>query len=98
MVTPEGGVKLMDFGLAKDRSESKLTQSGAVVGSLLGLVTGYYRGRVDRLDDAIDDDITVYAIITGIVSSDDPNYDGRNPPDVTVTNVDDGPSVSPAGV
>ena len=34
MVTPDGTVKLMDFGLAKLDGESGLTQPGAVLGSL----------------------------------------------------------------
>ena len=34
MVTPEGTVKLMDFGLAKAPADARLTQSGAVMGTL----------------------------------------------------------------
>ena len=40
------------------------------------------------VDDGIDDDNVPYIVIFGPASSADPNYNGLDPPDVTVTNVD----------
>jgi hypothetical protein len=40
-------------------------------------------------DDAIDDDNVVYTIVTAPATSADPSYNGVNPADVPVTNVDD---------
>jgi hypothetical protein len=39
-------------------------------------------------DDVVDGDIT-YTIITAPANSDDPNYDGEDAVDVSVTNLDD---------
>ncbi|WP_425614262.1 DNRLRE domain-containing protein [Anatilimnocola sp. NA78] len=43
---------------------------------------------ITGVDDAIDDGDVAYAIVTGLTSSTDPAYNGRNPMDVSVTSVD----------
>ena len=53
MVTPGGRVKLMDFGLAKERTDPKLTQVGAVVGSLYYISPEQARGK-DEFDHRTD--------------------------------------------
>ena len=49
-LTTDGRVKLMDFGLAKDTKDSKLTQTGAAVGSVFYISPEQARGNdhVDR--------------------------------------------------
>ena len=67
MITPEGGVKLMDFGLAKDRSETKLTQTGAVVGSLYYISPEQARGLgdTDHRADIYSFGAVLYEMVTG---------------------------------
>jgi len=64
-------------------SVSSLTFDDANLWNVPQLV--YVTGQNDFVDDG---DIA-YSIITGAASSDDPNYDGINPPNVSVTNLDD---------
>ncbi len=66
MVTPAGRVKLMDFGLAKDRADTKLTQVGAVVGSLYYISPEQARGRAfDHRTDIYSFGSVLYEMITG---------------------------------
>jgi len=44
--------------------------------------------RIQGVDDGIDDGNVVYAVVLGVASSADPNYNGLNPADFPVTNVD----------
>jgi hypothetical protein len=50
---------------------------------------------VTGVDDALSDGDIVYKILTAPASSTDPTYNGLNPPDVNVTNLDDEPLVPP---
>ena len=43
---------------------------------------------VTGVDDAVDDGAVGYTIVTAAAASADPNYNGLNPIDVTVTNID----------
>jgi len=66
---------------------------GAIVGqtsvSLSGLVAlSGVAVQVRGVDDGIDDGDVPYTVILGQATSADPNYNGLNPPDVSVTNVD----------
>lgn len=68
MITPEGGVKLMDFGLAKDRRDTKLTQTGAVVGSLYYISPEQARGLddTDTRADIYSFGAVLYEMVTGV--------------------------------
>jgi len=54
MVTPEGRVVVMDFGLAVVEGSQQLTRTGAEIGSLLWMAPEQVRGRHEELRDATD--------------------------------------------
>jgi len=67
IVTPEGVVKLTDFGLAKTLAEPSLTQSGAVLGSIAYMAPEQVRGRedLDATTDIYSCGVVLYELITG---------------------------------
>ncbi|MBI3683941.1 MAG: serine/threonine protein kinase [Acidobacteria bacterium] len=67
MVTPEGAVKLMDFGIAKMREDKRLTQTGRTVGSLFYMSPEQIRGgqQLDPRSDIYSLGISLYEIVTG---------------------------------
>jgi serine/threonine-protein kinase len=52
MLTPNGVIKLMDFGIAKNSADLKLTQTGMTMGSLYYMspeqISGRYQSRCAR--------------------------------------------------
>ncbi|HUS07374.1 MAG TPA: protein kinase [Bryobacteraceae bacterium] len=67
MVTGDGAVKLMDFGIAKMAADRKLTQTGRTVGSLYYMSPEQINGAVD-LDprsDLYSLGVSLYEILTG---------------------------------
>lgn len=67
MVTTDGRVKLMDFGLAKEAKDPKLTQMGAVVGSVFYISPEQARGsaQVDCRTDIYSFGAVLYELVTG---------------------------------
>ncbi len=66
MLTPEGVVKLMDFGIAKISVDHKLTQTGRTVGSLAYMSPEQIRGtEVDARSDLYSLGISLYEMVTG---------------------------------
>ena len=67
MVTPEGVIKLMDFGLAKDRNDARATETGVVVGSLYYISPEQARGlpTVDHRTDVYSFGSVLYEMTTG---------------------------------
>ncbi|HXF26572.1 MAG TPA: serine/threonine-protein kinase, partial [Bryobacteraceae bacterium] len=67
MITPEGRVKLLDFGIARAKEEQRgLTQTGAVIGSLPYMSPEQVRSEpVDARSDLYSFGATLYEIVAG---------------------------------
>ncbi len=75
IVTPEGVVKLTDFGLAKTLSEPSLTQTGALLGSIAYMAPEQVRGRedLDAATDIYSCGVVLYELLTGTRPFDNAN-------------------------
>jgi serine/threonine-protein kinase len=68
MLTAEGLVKIMDFGLAKLRGVSKLTKTGSTVGTLAYMSPEQVQGiEVDQRSDIFSFGVVLYEMITGLL-------------------------------
>lgn len=66
MLTPAGVIKLMDFGIAKIASDSKLTKTGVMVGSVYYMSPEQIEGReLDGRSDLYSLGVTLYEVVTG---------------------------------
>jgi serine/threonine protein kinase len=74
-----GGVRLLDFGLAKDLNAHGLTQEGMVAGSPSYIAPEIWRGRAKEADRRID----VYSLATVVYRAlaGEPPFDSRQPLD-----------------
>lgn len=67
LITKSGRVMLFDFGLALSRDATRLTQSGALVGSMPYMAPEQVRGKVDEIGPATDVyglGVTLYELMT----------------------------------
>lgn len=66
MLTPQGIVKLMDFGIARGSADHHLTQTGQTVGSLHYMSPEQIRGaEIDSRADLYSLGVSLYEVITG---------------------------------
>jgi serine/threonine protein kinase len=66
MLMPNGTIKLMDFGIAKIATDSKLTKTGMMVGSVYYMSPEQIEGReLDGRSDIYSLGVTLYEIATG---------------------------------
>jgi len=67
MLTPDGTVKLMDFGIAKGATDRKLTMTGTTMGSLYYMSPEQIRGAtsLDARSDLYSVGVSLYELVTG---------------------------------
>jgi serine/threonine-protein kinase len=66
MLTPQGVIKLMDFGIARTAQDHKLTVTGATLGSLFYMSPEQVKAtNVDGRSDLYSVGITLYEMVTG---------------------------------
>src|SRR5690606_38477898 len=66
MLTCEGRVKLMDFGIAKDLGKASMTVTGTFMGSPSYMSPEHIRGRqIDSRSDIYSLSVLFYEVITG---------------------------------
>ncbi|MGH9345500.1 MAG: serine/threonine protein kinase [Terriglobia bacterium] len=66
MLTPEGGLKLMDFGIAKSATDPHLTRTGTTLGSLFYISPEQLSGgAMDARSDLYSLGVAMYEITTG---------------------------------
>jgi serine/threonine-protein kinase len=66
MLTPENVIKLMDFGVAKSKTDRKLTMTGTTVGSLYYMPPEQVEGaNLDARSDLYSLGVSLYEMVTG---------------------------------
>jgi serine/threonine-protein kinase len=67
MLTADNVVKLMDFGIAKSKTERKLTQTGTTMGSLFYMSGEQVQGEeLDGRSDLYSVGVSLYELVTGL--------------------------------
>lgn len=91
-VTPDGRVKLLDFGIARAKNETGLTQEGMMVGTVLFMSPEQVRGEdLAPTADVFSLGATLYNLFTGEFP-----YPGRSFPEVCMAILDGRPAVLPS--
>ncbi|RJQ53266.1 MAG: Stk1 family PASTA domain-containing Ser/Thr kinase [Actinobacteria bacterium] len=87
IITPQGEVKVMDFGIARAGADTSLTQTGSILGTAQYISPEQAQGRaVGAGTDIYSLGVVMYEMLTG-----DPPFTGENPVSVAVKQVNDEP-------
>ncbi len=66
MLTPDNAIKLMDFGIAKTKTDKKMTQTGTTMGSLFYMSAEQVQGgELDGRSDLYSIGVSLYELVTG---------------------------------
>ena len=66
MLTPDNVIKLMDFGIARSKTDRKLTQTGTTMGSLFYMSPEQVQGgELDGRSDLYSVGVSLYELVTG---------------------------------
>ena len=91
MITPEGDVKVMDFGIARavSASQATMTQTSSVIGTAQYISPEQARGEhVDQRSDVYSTGCLLYELLTGV-----PPFTGDSPVAVAYQHVRENPAV-----
>jgi len=67
MLTPQGSIKLMDFGIAKTAGDRRLTMTGTTLGSLYYMSPEQIQGQpLDGRADLYSVGVSLYELVTGV--------------------------------
>jgi len=88
LMTPEGQIKLTDFGIARDTTKTALTAAGKTVGTYAYMAPEQIRGKppVDRRTDLYALGCVLFEMLTG-----ETPFTGDNPGDVLVQHLQEEP-------
>jgi serine/threonine-protein kinase len=86
MVTIEGQVKLMDFGLAGGRDYSQVTATGSILGTPAYIAPEQVRGELDPQSDQYALGVTLFELLTG-----QPPFSSDNPVNIVFMHLSEEP-------
>lgn len=90
-LTSDGRVKLLDFGIARAKNESSITQAGMMVGTVLFMSPEQVRGEdLKSTSDVFSLGAVLYNLFTGHVP-----YPGKSFPEVCMAILDGRPAMKP---